>query len=84
MNGRTIAGYKRVTKRTAFKLYKEGEEIYLSPVNILPSSMMWATAVKIKSSDCPRKWEDRVNEFEYYMCNDSILGRYAAFYTKVA
>ena len=80
MNEIIINGYRRITKREAFKRYKEGKTIYFCPVNLRPGNLWhWEVAVRNNS---PRKWESIVNEFEYYNCINSETGRYAAFYVR--
>jgi hypothetical protein len=77
---RKINGFDRITKRAAFNAYKNGKTVYFFPVNIAPGTM-WHCEIAIKN-DSPRKWEDIVNEFEYYNCINSETGKYTAFYIK--
>lgn len=72
-----VNGYKRITKHAAFTAYKNGDTIYLCPVNFAPGSI-WRPEMPIKN-DTPRKWEAIINEFQYYNCN-SKAGKYVAFY----
>lgn len=76
----SIDGFTRISKKAAFKAYKEGKTVYLCPVNFSPVSM-WFQAVPLHN-DSPRKWENIINEFEFYNCTNNESGRYTAFYIK--
>ena len=75
-----INGYKRITKRTAKKLYEMGHPILLCPVNLRPGGMWGIGCFVIKKEG--RTFEQDVSEFEFYNCYNSETGYYAAFYVK--
>lgn len=74
-----INGYKRITKRTAKKIYEMGEPILFCPVNLIPGGM-WGNGCAIVKEE-GRTFERAVSEFEFYNCN-SETGYYTAFYIK--
>lgn len=72
----------RVQKKTAKKLFTQGETIYLQSSNFVPFGV-WTQAIPIKRNEdgILRKFEDIVNSFEYY--NTSYeQGYYTSFYIK--
>lgn len=74
---------QRITKRTARKLYEEGNPFIMVPHKMRPDSFM---ACKIGSNDFDQGMEvsfnTLVNSFEYYNCGLAEVGRYAAFYVE--
>jgi hypothetical protein len=69
--------FTRITKSRARRLYDGGATIALAPV--------WARfggwiAPAIVSRDYDGAFNALVNQFEYYNCNYTELGKYAAFY----
>lgn len=72
--------YKRIDKRTARFFYRAGYTIYLVPCKIWPDDRGPIRPCPINKKDGP--FDDRVNAFEYYNCNQNELGYYAAFYIK--
>lgn len=82
MNKREIAGYTRVQKRTAVKLYNEGEAVYLLPVNVRPDNP-WEAPYKIHRSDKGAQSIDQIiSYYSYYNCRHNQTGLYPAFYTR--
>lgn len=77
MNRYTINGYKRITRAAAFKAYKDGITVYFCPVKLRPGAPYNPeTAIQCNT---PRKWENIINEFIFYNCNNET-GKYIAFY----
>lgn len=70
--------YKRITRRQAAKAFKN-DRICVYPCNMYPFGI-WGMGVWI--TDCGRSFEQIVNEFEFYNCNNET-GRYAAFCVEV-
>ncbi len=90
MNQIKIKDWKRVSKRTARKLYEEGKTIRVCPVKINPCNEYYPMSYDISKDDKfggePLEWEkkfdSRVNAFEYYNCQYNETGKYSAFYIK--
>lgn len=76
-----IAGFSRIGKAAARKMYNAGQIVYFCAVNMRPGAP-WnpEIAQQINPAD-PETFEQRVNAFEYYNCS-SETGRYTAFYVK--
>lgn len=74
---------QQVQKRTARKLFQEGETIYLLPCNMRFDSV-WQSPLAI-SNDVSRSlgytFDQLCNNYEHYNC-DSERGRYVRFYVK--
>lgn len=68
---------KRVDKREARKRFYEGEDIYLKPCKINPTSKWVDYAIANKTLS--GFFDSLVNVFEYYNCNNKT-GTYASFY----
>lgn len=86
MNKVEIDGYKRVQKRTAENLYREGQAIYLYPVNVRPGNP-WIEPTKLHRDDNPpgtpcNTCNDRINAYAYYNCQYKALGYYPAYYIR--
>lgn len=67
---------ERVSKRTARRHYNNGESIIILPVKCYTE--LFALETK-ENYNKIRKFDNLVNEFEYYNCNYEC-GYYAAFY----
>ena len=73
--------YKRVTKRTANKLFNTGTTIYLLPCKASMYSI-WFSPYPFNINACEdMDFTKIVNSFEYYNCNNE-LGKYTSFYVK--
>ena len=87
-----VNGYKRITKQAARKRFNNCESYYMLPCKIRPGNP-WIQAVNVQPK---RTWEEPiagavydthnsfneiVNAFEYYNCNNET-GNYTAFYIK--
>ena len=79
MRNITINGYKRISKRTAERLYNSGEPVLLCPVKLVPGGA-WGNGC-IVTKENGTNFEQVLNAFEYYICNNET-GNYAAFYIK--
>lgn len=86
MNKIEIDGYKRIQKRTAENLYREGQAIYLYPVNVRPGNP-WIEPTKLHRDDNPpgtscNTFNDRISGFIFYACQYKALGYYPAYYIR--
>ena len=75
----TTLNYTRINKREARKLYNLGRTITVLPCKANPNSPWFSNSTVSKEStdkDC----DALVNEFTYYKCTSSELGRRPAFY----
>jgi len=73
--------YTRIRKDVARRLYKEGKTIYLTPSNIAArDSNFWIKPYPINNEGNLKSFDDVVNEFEYYNCNNHELGYYTNFW----
>jgi len=79
MNQISINGYTRITKRTAERLYKAGQPMLFCPVKLRPGGVWGAGCIITKEEG--RTFEQVLNAFEYYNCNNET-GNYTAFYIK--
>lgn len=79
MNQISINGYKRISKRTAAKLYEMGQPIFFCPVKLIPGGMWNIGCIVTKKEG--RTFQQELNAFEYYNCS-SETGNYTAFYIK--
>ena len=78
MLNNTTLNYTRINKREARKLYNLGRTITVLPSKANPNSPWFSNSTVSKESG--RDFDALVNEFIYYNCNTSELGRYPAFY----
>jgi hypothetical protein len=76
----TVNGYKRITKQAARKLYEKGQPVLFCPVNLRPGGP-WDIGCTIVKEE-GRTFEQVLNSFEYYNCNNSSTGYYTAFYVE--
>lgn len=79
MRNITINGYKRITKRTAERLYEGGEPVLFCPVKLAPGGAWGNGCIVIKENGA--NFKQVLNAFEYYNCNNET-GNYTAFYVK--
>ncbi len=70
--------YTRINKPEARKLYNLGRPIVVLPCKANPNSPWFSNSTVSKESG--RDFNTLVNEFIYYNCNTSELGRRPAFY----
>lgn len=90
MNRVEIKGWTRVQKGTARRLYNAGKTIRLCPVKANPCNEYYPMSFDININDTwdvePLEWEkrfdSRVNGFEFYNCQYNELGKYSAFYVR--
>ncbi len=80
MRNITVNGYKRISKRTAAKLYEIGQPILFCPVKLRPGGSWNIGYIVTKKED--RTFQQEINAFEYYNCCSSATGYYTAFYIK--
>lgn len=74
--------FKRISKRAARAAYNNGLTIVICSCNVRPFTE-WGCEVTINKKDCEPDdidFDKAVNAFEWYNCNYSELGKYAAFY----
>ena len=87
MNKREIAGYTRIQKRTAAKLYNEGEPIYLLPVNLHPANP-WHAPHRMQINDfdptdlLASDIENRIAYYTVFNCQYNQAGLYPAYYIR--
>lgn len=79
MRNITVNGYKRISKRTAAKLYDMEQPILFCPVKLVPGGV-WGNGCFVTKQE-GRTFEQELNAFEYYNCS-SATGYYTAFYIK--
>ena len=73
--------WQQVQKRTAAKLFAQGEELVFCPCNFVPFGF-WSCGILVEGSeDTERDFNKAVNSFEYYNCS-SETGLYTTFYKK--
>lgn len=75
-------GSIQVNKTTARKLIEDGYTIKLVPCNIRLKNLWfepyYVSDKTLKESD--RTFDQMVNEYEYYNCNNPEMGRYPHYY----
>lgn len=76
-----INGYKRITKKSAERLYNLGQPVLFCPVKLIPGGV-WGNGCIVTKEE-GRTFEQEVNAFEYYNCNNET-GNYTAFYMNEA
>ena len=74
----TANGYKRITKRTAERLYKAGQPVLFCPVKLRLGGV-WGNGRTITKKE-GETFEQALNAFEYYNCCNNETGYYTAFY----
>jgi hypothetical protein len=74
-----INDYKRITKRTAERLYEAGHPVLFCPVKLIPGGV-WNNGCIITQKE-GRTFKQELNAFEYYNCSNAT-GNYTAFYVK--
>lgn len=90
MNKVEINGWIRITKAKARKLYDAGKTIRLCPVKAHPCNEYYPMSFDISLNDkwdvesleWEKKFDSRVNGFEFYNCQYNELGKYTAFYIR--
>lgn len=70
--------YTRINKPEARKLYNLGRPITVLPCKANPNSPWFSNSTVSKESG--KDFDPLVNEFIFYNCNTSELGRRPAFY----
>jgi len=76
-----IGGYKRVSKRTARRIYEGGGVIHLLPCKMRPDNM-WESPMPISTEKNELSFDQQIRWFEFYDCQYNECGRYAAFYIR--
>jgi hypothetical protein len=79
MRNITVNGYKRITKRTAERLYELGQPVLFCPVKLIPGGV-WGIGCIITKEE-GTTFTQALNAFEFYNCNNET-GNYTAFYVK--
>ena len=74
-----IAGYTRITKAQARRLFTAGFPVYACPVNLRPGAPY---NPEIKIEPCQDLFDGIVYRFEVYNCINSETGKYSAFYIR--
>jgi len=80
MRNITANGYKRITKKTAERLYELGQPVLFCPVKLIPGGS-WGNGCTITKKE-GTTFTQALNAFEYYNCINNETGYYAAFYIK--
>lgn len=73
------AQYTRINKSEARKLYNLGRTITVLPCKANPNNPWFSNSMVSKGST-DRDFDTLINEFVYYNCNTTELGRRPAFY----
>jgi hypothetical protein len=71
----------RIQKRTARRLFNAGLSITVCPNKYNVYNEFWCCKDTINKSETDLSFDQFINAFEYYNCNNE-LGRYTAFYTE--
>lgn len=77
-----IAGFSRISKAAARKLYNAGQIVYFCPVNLRPGTPWHCECAQQLNPVDPCTFENLVNTFMFYNCTDCETGKYIAFYVK--
>jgi len=80
MRNITVNGYKRINKQSARKLYEKGQPVLFCPVNLMPGGPWDIGCTIVKEGETT--FEQILNAFEYYNCNNNESGYYTAFYIR--
>ena len=77
--------FKRISKTAARSMWNNGRayDIYALPSKTRLDNV-WLEPVPLCYPEGCTVFENAVNEYEFYNCNDSQLGRRAAFFIKKA
>lgn len=77
--------FKRINKAQARRAYNNGLTVRFCPVNLRPgSSFRLDMDMNKAQQNCAGvDFEQLVNAFEFYNCQDSETGKYTAFYIPV-
>jgi len=67
---------ERINKNTARVKHKNGERVFLCPVNLHPFNQ-WCTTMEMNNRT---PFDEFVDMYENYNCTDNKTGKYAAFY----
>ena len=71
---------KQINKVQARKLYEQDKPFIIVPANMRPDSVM---AIKVQNGIWGHEnFNNFYNEFCYYNCNNSEVGRYPRFYVE--
>ena len=73
-------GLIRVQRRTAKRLFEEGNEVFITP-HKMRFSEHWNPPYNMAAGRSESKFDDIVNSFIYYHCNTET-GKYPSFYIK--
>lgn len=70
----------RINKTKARNLFNKGTDIMIVPCNVACDySNVWIQPYMI-NNQAGRTFDQIINEFEYYNCNDRETGLYTAYY----
>lgn len=77
--------FKRISKAAARSMWNNGKayDVFAMPCNARLDNP-WFGPAPLCSPDGHTVFENAVNAFEFYNCNDAQLGRRAAFFIKKA
>ncbi len=83
MNKINVGAFRRISKRSAEKLYKEGKTIRLCACKLSPMNIyaMFADINIAKYDEFERPFKTIINAFSYYNCNYET-GYYPAYYIR--
>lgn len=68
--------YTKINKTKARKMHAEGKQVFCLPCNVRPGNM-W---VGMGEVPLDRDFDKFCNEFKYYNCQTSYLGKEIAWY----
>lgn len=74
------AQYTRINKIQARKIYNAGGSIVILPCHANPRSIWFSGSDFSKENSGNRTFENLVNDYTYYNCNDTILGKRPGFW----
>lgn len=70
----------RITKKAARNVFENGGKVYIYPVYANPASPWFKGMPAIQKKYTEYDFDSYVNEFIFYNCNYSELGKYPAYY----
>jgi hypothetical protein len=80
MRKHTFGEFTRITKAQARVLWGKGETIAICPAELRPGAPWHPEATYTAEQQRDNDLDRVVNSFEYYNCQNSETGKYAAFY----
>lgn len=79
--------YEKINKSKARKLYNRGCTIYLLPCMVSQVALYhtynpFVQPLSISLTKCCSDFDRVVNEYEYYNCTDTTMGKHTSFYVE--